>query len=88
MQKYSNDKQNVPRRAEMAVGGLRVNRQVSKTGIIQKTKAADVMYADESQPEIRQQRQQSHARQKNMNQGQGFGMPRRNQSSVGARNNR
>ena len=56
MQKYSNDKQNVPRRAEMAVGGLRVNRQVSKTGIIQKTKAADVMYADESQPEIRQQR--------------------------------
>ena len=53
MQKYSNDKQNVPRRADMAAGGLRVNRQVSKTGIIQKTKAADVMYADEGQPEVR-----------------------------------
>ena len=67
IQKNLNDKQNPTRRAEMAAGGIRINKQVSKTGVLPKKKAADVMYGDNSQPEARLHRQQSHARQKNPN---------------------
>ena len=73
----------------MAAGGIRISKQVSKTGVMPKTKAADVMYVESTQSEARLHRQQSHARQKNPSSyGQTIGQPRRNTSSVGIRNNR